>query len=236
MIKIGICDDDENVVNELSMFIEEYGQLKNIDFRSYFYFDGQTLLNSCSEEKFDILLLDIEVGKHSGIKIAQIINKNYPELIIMFITSYHSFVKDAFRLKVFQYLEKPIYKEVLFYELDRILLELNSKKDTYLVRYKGESWLLDSREIIYLESEGRYVLIHTLKKSYKTISKLGIEHEKLNKTKFIRIHKSTIVNINYIYKIEGNFLYLKTDNSKAVAISRSYKDNLSKLYFKYLVK
>lgn len=236
MYKIGICDDNPIIIKILESYIKEYCLQNAIEQEIFTYTDARELIDNFTQTKIEVLFLDIEIGKYSGIKVAKVLKKYYQEIVIIFITSYHSFVRDAFHLKIFQYLEKPITKDVLFEELDAVFNEFNSKKNTYSVRFKGEISILSSNEVMYIESCGRYVYIHTINQDYKIISKLDVEFEKLDKEKFVRIHKSTIVNINFICKIEGNNLYIKNQPNSPISISRGYKENLSRIYSRYKIK
>lgn len=230
MLKIAVCDDDKEIVERLTNYINEYFNKQNIVYAIDTFFDGMDFMNYCNEINFNILFLDIELGKYNGVKIARILKKGKPDMFIVFVTSYHSFVKDAFRLKVFQYLEKPFSKEDVFHELKRILEEIDIMKKKFIVTYKGEKWSVPFKNIAYIESEGRYMFIHTKAKCYKMICKLDTAIENLDKSKFIRIHKSTIINLNFVVGIKGDDIVLKFNGKTILPISRSYKENVMQLF------
>lgn len=233
MIKIAICDDDKSIIDEeVSILNVLFNEIK-IEVGILTFISPFCLLEDIKKINIDIVLLDIGMELINGIAVAKKIRSISQDTIIIFITSYLNYFTDAFRLKAFQYISKPLDKMLFCQEIVRAVREIEARKKIFLIKYKGSEWLIPLYEIAYLESCGRYVYVYTKKDVYTTISKLENEGKKLNSSIFIRIHKSTIVNINYISMIKGDNIYLKGNFERTLHISRNYKDHVVKTFMKF---
>ena len=89
---------------------------------------------------------------------------------------------------------------------------------------KGVLLHLNTKDIIYLESQWRIIIVNTLTAKHQIYSAIYKEEEKLSNYGFIRTHQSYLVNVNYINKVAGNNIFLK--NSTILPISRRYHKNI----------
>jgi DNA-binding LytR/AlgR family response regulator len=152
--------------------------------------------------------------------------------LVIITTAYPEFALEGFELDVIDYLVKPIPFSRFFKAVQRAkeYFEVSSniqKQDTYFfVRSEKRIEKFELKEILYIESLGNYVTIHTEAKKIITYLTLkGIEAQ-LPTDQFIKVHHSFIVNLFKITAIEGNEIKLK-ENS--IPISRSYKDQVMQI-------
>jgi DNA-binding LytR/AlgR family response regulator len=182
-----------------------------------------------SSEKVDLIFLDIEMPKLSGIEFLQSL-KNAPAVV--FTTAYPDYALQGYELDVIDYLVKPV-------SFPRFLKAANKAKDFLTGRNVGHENVVDKdhfflkvnnrfekifyEEVLYVEALQNYVAIHLPGK--KMVSYITISHveKQLPEQLFMRVHKSYIVSLPKIQSIEGNTV---TINQKQIPVSRNIKDTL----------
>lgn len=176
--------------------------------------------------KPEVVFLDIEINGASGLDCARIIADLEPKTRIIFATAHEEYMSSAFEVYAFDYLLKPFNVERVNQTLNRIL-KLDEKKQAEplekIVKYeKGLEKLLlkgregmsfvDIRDIILVQRENSSTVIYTAKDSFVTSIGLGDIEEKLDSQQFMRSHKSYIINLSQVKKIEpyGRWTYTVT--------------------------
>lgn len=220
MIKIAICDNDIALTSLIERLLYKVAQKMSIAIDVDIFFDGITLRKSMEQENsYDLIYLDIEMEKLDGIETArQIREKDYMVLII-YVSSYEEYLKELFEVEPFRFLSKPI-DEKLFYKYFQSAYERIEKEQEYFeVKFKNEIVHVPIKNIVYFESEKRYVHVITDNKKYTLYGKLKeIESQMKNrKFIFIRIHQSYLVNYKYIKRI--NLLSVILHNGMELRIS-----------------
>lgn len=184
-------------------------------------------------QEIDLVFLDIEMPGMSGMELAKILKSKQP--LIIFTTSNSGYAAEAFDLNVVDFLLKP-------FPLVRFLKATNKAKEIMrstlttsyqnanfvFIRVSNITYRLKIEDINYLESTGDYVKIITNDKEYSIYSSLKIIEQKLPSETFLRVHRSFIVNVNKIDKIQGKTLII---NHVLIPISDSYKTDLNKKLF-----
>jgi DNA-binding LytR/AlgR family response regulator len=187
-----------------------------------------------SQNKVDLLFLDIEMPGMSGIELLQ----SLQERPLTILTSANKgYAIEAFELNVVDYIVKPVLLPRLLKTIRRAT-ELIQEEDVFINEIaKDYIFIKDGKtirkilfnDIYYLEARGDYVKIHYADKYYVIHATLKLLEEKLSSKKFIRVHRSYIVSVEKIDYIEDNVLYL---NTIAVPLSEFYKTTvLSHLNF-----
>ena len=107
MLNIAICDDDNNVINEIEKLLLNVEVTKKVKINVFY--DGTDLVNSILQgNMYDLIYLDIEMGKENGITSAHRIRKIDRHSLIIYVTSHSNFAKEAFEVNAFRFLSKPI--------------------------------------------------------------------------------------------------------------------------------
>ena len=144
MIKVAICDDEQINLNILTDLLTEYGKSKSVSFMVHKYVNGLNLLKQLeSNQRYDIILLDIEMESIDGITLAEKIREYDMKAPIVYITNYQDYWKKAYKVHAFQFMVKPIKKDELFKTLDdffklyteikELKVQLNCDSTTMLV-------------------------------------------------------------------------------------------------------
>jgi len=227
-MRIAICDDEPLYHKIISEYLQPY-LLKNNDISIQLFSSGNDLLDSYNaSNRFDLLFLDVEMPGILGVEAAQIIKNIDNSVILIFITAYTKYVKDAFCINAFQCLLKPITRELFNEEFERALNCYRKMKFKYQITYNNKTTFLEVKEITYIETFNRHLRLSTLSKSYEYKGNIGMEEKKLADYGFNRCHQGYLVNMRYIYQMENNFFILT--NQKKIPISRHSKNGV---LFKY---
>ncbi|MBB1149673.1 response regulator transcription factor [Myroides sp. NP-2] len=183
-----------------------------------------------SNEKFDLLFLDINMPYLSGIDFLESISN--PPLVI-FTTAYSEHALDGYRLQIVDYLLKPIgfkrfYQAALkakeLYELkNQNKEEVGLADSTMFIKHEDSFVKIQWPDIFYIEAMQNYVKIHTHQKSYVIHQTMVALEELLPKEHFFRIHKSYLINVNHICSISGNRVLI---NNTQLPLARLRKEAL----------
>lgn len=170
----------------------------------------------------DILFLDVQLPELNGISYLKTIT-NPPKVIIT--TAYSNYAIEAFEESVVDYLLKPFSFERFFKAVNRVrnnIIQQNIQIDKNLFLYSDKTlYNIQTDEILFLKAEVDYVKVVTAEKNILILDSLRNWNEKLEKFKFIQIHRSYLININKINKIQGNQVFI--DNT-VIPIGKSYKE------------
>ncbi len=223
MITIGICDDDRLVISELEKTLEIIGNELQQKIEIEGFYCGEELLKYYEKGKtLDFLLLDIEFENLGGVEVGKQIRERFHNYItqIIYISSKTSYAMELFQVQPLDFLLKPVSQEALSKDIQKGMRFLCDDK-VFSFKKGKEIVRVSCKEIMYCESAGRKIVIHTEQKQYEFYGKLDNVKSMLSDN-FFQIHKSYIVNKNYIKKI-GCSEVTMMDGSR-FGISRTYKD------------
>lgn len=223
-MKILVCDDNKVICNDISKYIES-----NFDYNVSVANDKNSIYHYLNEDKLDLLIIDIVLGKINGIDIAKEFTKQFPNLNVIFITGYgDTYYKDIYKyINPCGFLEKPIQYNILNFFIKQIQDNFNARNSKLRINYNYNSYIIPNRDIIYIQSDKRLSVIHTTAEKFKTYKKLSDMLEELPDT-FIRCHQSFIVNRDYVRNVEGNQFLLSSGN--VIPISKKYLKNVKDLF------
>lgn len=176
--------------------------------------------------KAEVVFLDIEIKGTSGLECAKVIADLEPKTKIIFATAHSEYMSDAFEVYAFDYLIKPFNIERVNQTLDRIkalsepvkngeldkIVKFERGLDKLLVKGKESMSFIDIKDIILIQRENSSTVIYTKQDSFTTSAGLSDIEAKLDPEQFMRSHKSYLINISQIKKIEpyGRWTYIVT--------------------------
>jgi two-component system LytT family response regulator len=176
-----------------------------------------------SQHQYDLIFLDINFKGSSSF---EIIDQIPASTKIVFVTAYSEHAIRAIRSNAFDYLLKPVKEEELKECLGRFYSykEVPSSPDMIQVKEKGLTRIFKLNEIVHLKGKGPYSVIFTRTEQITTVRTLKSLIPDLG-SDFIRIHKSYLVNRNFIQGFQKNKLFLT--NNVCLPVSRNGLKNLS---------
>nr|WP_300824290.1 LytTR family DNA-binding domain-containing protein [uncultured Schaedlerella sp.] len=215
---IAVVDDEKVIREDICKLIEKQRPESRVEAFS----TGEELL--ASQGRFDIVFLDIQMDGMNGIEAARSLRERQDEIVLIFITGIKEYVFDAFDLYAFQYLLKPLDEKKFAEVLDRAVKEAGRKKEKRGIFIKARNLTLAQTDILYIESRGKKVEIHTARdeESIEIYAAMDELEGQLGEG-FYRCHRAYIVNMAYITEYGGDSILL-TNGDKVYLAKRKYGD------------
>lgn len=232
-MKIAICDDNLNIVDEVKKLLDEYALSKNHSLDISTFNNGQAMLES--DERFNIAILDVEMPGCNGIELGKILREKNRHIVLMYITSHKKYLDEALNLNAARFFEKPIDSKRFYDGLDNALKRIDNTAIKFFLKEYNASVRINANDIIYVEIEPighRKTKVVTEEKTYISSNKIAFWEEHLISSLFVKTHKSYIINMEYITKYENNTLQL--DGKYNIPISRNYQSSVHKAFIRYM--
>ena len=232
MMRIAICDDDMNCINLIEEYINEF---KKNGMECDAYPSGEELVRAYRDnaERYDVILLDMEMEQLNGIETANHIREIDEHVIIVFITSHTEYMRESFRCAPFRFLVKPVDKEEFRMVFRDIEKNLSKQRKVFTFTENKTRIRLYCDDILYCESRDHWILIHTKDTTYRICKSLSDLQAQLDQESFFRVHKSYIVNFRHLKSIKENDIRLY-HCEETIPISRTYKKDVLLAYTNFI--
>lgn len=232
MINIAVCEDEKETQLLIVDYIENILKNISIEYEIKKYLSGEELLENNLKD-IDILFLDIKMEKLNGMDTARMIRKMGSEMEIIFITSLIDYVQEGYEVRAYRYLLKPIEFEELKKHMLTCIKDIETNKDSYIIiKDKSNTYKIYLNEIKYIEVQKKEMLIHTINKNFYIRYSLNKIEKELNLSRFIRCHKSFIVNLSHVENIKYNIAIL--ESGEEVPISRYRYKEVKEKFLRFL--
>lgn len=223
MIQIAICDDEESAVVLHEKIVKSSLLKCGIGCTITAYTKSTNLLFDIVDDGYfyDLILLDIEMPKVTGMEIAERVKAHLPNVKIIFITSHTEYAIDAFELSIFRYVPKSSIESKLASAVTDAarLIELEAGQD-YIIQTSSRMEKIPFKDIYYIQRDGKNASIVSNAGISKVRKSLQQVYEELQAPEFIYIDRGYIVNIIQIMKVSKGMAILK--NGEQLPISRSH--------------
>lgn len=226
MFKIAICDDEEKVCAEMEEIILQYGQNSRLLLDVEVYYAGEDLLKQLGRgEYFDLVFLDIEMKPMNGVEVGKEIRETYKNECtkIIYISGVEGYAMELFDIRPLNFLIKPVKKEKIIFNIDKARHLIEQYEEVFEFSCNKTIERLHVKDIIYFTSQARRVKIITIE-GYKVFYGKLSEVEKRLSSNFIRIHKSYLVNKNYIS--EYTYENIRLFDGQMLNITRQYRNDV----------
>lgn len=232
MLQIAICDDVKSQADKVERMLLPLKE--RLEYSIEVFYSGEDLLKSIREDDavFDVYILDIKMETTNGLDVAREIRKKDMVAAIIFMTGYPRYVFQAYDVMVFNFLVKPVQPEKLLEVVYKAAVFLRHTRDTFHFKFNKAEKSIAARDIVVFERQGRKVFLHTKdgqEQFYMTMDKIL---NSLDRTFFIRISYSVIINLQYAKSIKSDVVEMM--DGKMYSISRDYKNSVKQKYFEYL--
>lgn len=234
MINIAVCDDEKCMSEKIKKMAEDFFRKKNTDIFVVEYSSGEELLKS--NERIDILFLDIGMRGMDGIETARRLRAYGYNGLLVFITVLKEMVFQSFEVQPFDYLVKPVQEEHFEKTMDRLFLSmqdrLSPEKANLLVQRGYESNIISFQDIICCEIIDRKIYLHLVSGEvidyYDRIENL----EKKLDRRFFRCHRSYLINLSHLKSYRNNTAYMA--DGEEIPVSRLRSKEFSKVILQYM--
>ncbi len=214
--------------------------------------DGFSGVKAINENKPDLVFLDIEMPKLTGFELIELIDE-MPQVI--FTTAYNQYAIKAFELSAVDYLMKPFSRERFNEAIQKVYSRISQKAENteniqmltqkvreesgtierIFVKTGSKIDVVSIADIIHINADDDYVEIITAEKKYLKKETMNYLEKNLPEEIFIRVHRSSIINTNFIEKLERygkeSYLVILKDGSKVNVSKSRVKELKSQLGF-----
>lgn len=250
-MKALIIDDEELARRRVRNLLEDVKEIEVAGECS----NGKTAVKKINEMNPDLVFLDINMKDMNGFEVLKQITIS-PKPIVIFVTAYDNYAMKAFDVEAFDFLLKPFKDQRFFKTIEKVLKTSQVEADDNFekrmmdlfhqysngsnvlnsvskipVKQGNKTALVDPAEILYILASGYYAEIYTENKKYVLRESLSNLEEVLDKNIFVRVHRSTILNLNYVKEIvhsEYSEIDAKMKDGKLLHISKSHKKEFTK--------
>ena len=239
---IGICDDEEYIRRLIRRYIEDDNQ------------SDESYLFGCSTDvkrhleggrPLDVLFLDIDLkDTQDGMSLAKELKKNAIDEgmgsmtlpLIIFVTGYPDRMQEAFSVRAFHFLLKPVNEEVFKDILDQArktvgVVLANHNNRTITFSNDGVTFSLRMADIDYVESLGRKLVFHTKSQTTEVYGKISDIAQEFGDS-FYQIHRSYVVNMNRIFDYSKREVTL--ESGEKIPLSKYKHDEFVRAYAAFL--
>jgi two-component system, LytTR family, response regulator len=217
---------------------------------------GRQAIESTREIKPDLVFLDIQMPRLSGLDVCEAINSSTPIPLIIFVTAYDEYALKAFELHAIDYLLKPFdqerFQKTLSHareqlrrnrtpaanrpdRLENLLADLRSgfrHEDRLVFKESGRVIFVRVDTIDWIEADGNYVRIHAQADAHYVRATLARLETQLPSSKFMRISRSALVNLDRVKELQpvfyGDYTVL-LHNGTRLSMSRNYRDRVESM-------
>lgn len=229
--RFAVCDDEQNQTEYLKAEVTKWASQSGNLCEIHTFPSAEAFLFEYSENKaFDILLLDIEMKEMNGVELAKLVRSENEDINIVFITGYPDFISFGYDVGALHYLLKPVSEEKLFCVLNRAAKSFGKSEKRLTVNANRQTECIPFSEIVYLEAQMNYTVIHTRTAEYKTKMSLS-DIEKQLDDGFFRCQRSFIVSLAEVHTIKSDSVIMK--NGRAVPISRGMGERIGKAIIRH---
>lgn len=227
MIRCMIIEDQPPAQRVLKKYIDDIG---NMELKATFA-DALQAMDFLKTQPIELIFLDVHLPKISGIDFLKAL-AHKPHVILT--TAFSDYALESYEYDVVDYLLKPFSFERFVKAVSKVppkkselvksenQIENSSSPDVIFIKSGYEHIKIDVADIRFIQSDADYTEIHTVEKKYLSQEPLRYWEEHLDPKKFVRIHKSYILNISKIQKIISN--QVRLDEKTNLPIGRAYKE------------
>ncbi len=244
MIRVMIVEDEQQIRDILKKMIEKTSDCEVVSSCGNF----ASAISDFIKLRPDVVFMDIDLSGESGLDCAKAITEVDPKVKIVFATAHSEYMANAFEIYAFDYLVKPFDLERICKTLSRIKSMMSAKEidpagarneagyEKLVIRGKEEINLIDTKDIIMIERTDGICRIVTGDEIFLTSASLSSIQDKLDPDKFMRCHKSYIIRVEAVKKLEvyGRWTYtvtLKDTDETALMTWEKYNEMKQRLVF-----
>lgn len=243
MIRTILVDDEKHARERLSTMLAAHNDLEIVEMCS----NGIEAIECINRENPDVVFLDVEMPEVNGFDVLTSLELDeFPHVV--FITAYSEYAVKAFEVNALDYIHKPFDKA----RLDRALEKIRANRDSdgqkelqkklgkfladkmdeeklqrFILKSAGNIYIIKTADVLWIEASGNYINVVTEEKKFLYRSTLSGIKKKLDEDTFYQIHRSMLVNLDYVSRIEewsyGDYKVVMK-NGAELKMSRNYKE------------
>lgn len=250
-IRVGIADDEPLARERLVSLLEAHDNYEVVtECRN-----GAEAVAAIREKNLNVVFLDVRMPELDGFQVLEALDGGQIPVIV-FVTAFDDYALRAFEVSALDYLLKPFDRERFEKTLARVEAQLSSRQERkisaelreflaglskavsdryverFAVRSSGDIYFVRTEDIDWIDSQGNYVALHVGGRRHLVRDTIKSVESKLDPGKFVRVHRSAIINLDRLAKLQpyfhGEYVVTLTDGT-TLNSSRGYSDRLRAL-------
>jgi DNA-binding LytR/AlgR family response regulator len=227
-LKVALCEDTPVDADLLVALID----MSKIAYTLDTFSSGEALLEVFEKEKYDLVFLDVYMGDLTGVQTAERIRDIDTQVVIVFTTTSDDFTREGYRLNAYKYLLKPVVEEDVVDALELATLKRDKAQGaTLAIVTDNVPVIILLNDIVFVESSNRKSLIYTTSETYATTMTIDALEKLLPSPRFLRSHRSYIVNLDHVDDLEEDFIM---DNGDIAYVAVKNHRKIKHAYDDYL--
>lgn len=204
MLKVAICDNEPNIVNQIESILCDYQKRKNAKLRIKIFYEAESLYEYLKKKNCDVIFLDIEFRHMNGVELGRRIREELKDYItkIVYISSKNGYERQLIDVQPLGFIQKPLSYDGIVRMLNKVEVAIRQLKDKTIFSYQKKQiiYRVPIRDILYFESQNHDIKIVTLSEVDEFHDTMTHIMNMLADEKFLQIHRSYFVNFINIKK------------------------------------
>jgi len=233
-LRIAVCDDNVQEMEQLTGLLEDYAAACKLDLRISCFSEAEDMLEVARSERFTHYFLDVMMPGMDGISAAREIRGFDESAVIVFLTSFKEYAYQSYRVKASDYLLKPVREEQLLELLRQFHRQASADDDCLSVQTGRGFFRVPFSQLSFLEVYQKKLYFHTKDQQVRTAAGAMAEYEQalMARPEFVKIHRSYIVNLSQVSSLSAEGCLLFTGEN--LPISRLLFHQVRERYMRHL--
>ena len=233
MISVAIVEDEKAYGEQMAKFIFNYGKERGEKFEVFRFMNGEDFLRTCASKRYDVVFMDIILPEYDGLEISRRFREIDGQAALVFVTNMAQYAIIGYEVDALDFLVKPVTYTNFCVKMTKVVKSLRARSgvDVLLKSTSGGVYRISSTDICYVESFAHYLEYHVIAEGGRddveviTVrSSMGQAERELSSKMIVKCHKSFLVNLAHMIKVEQNCVLVKdAGEPRAIPISRTNK-------------
>mgnify|MGYP000668205954 CR=1 FL=1 len=219
MLHVAVVEDETEYRGLIQEMVGRYAKEYDLQIQTTAFPDGRELVQNY--QKFDILLMDIEMPHLNGMEAAQKIRGLDKEVVIVFITNMAQYAIKGYLVDALDYVLKPVSYFAFSQRIDRALVRMKKRDRKYLtIAVKGGMQKIDISQIYYVEVQDHDLIYYTAAGKFRSKGTMNEVEDAVHSNTFFRCNRCYLVNLEHVENFQNG---IATVGGVPVLVSRSRK-------------
>lgn len=231
-MQVAVCDDDEGCCSQIENWLRMYQTKQGVRLSVHIYNRAELLLEQMEAGYwFDVIFLDIELPKSSGIELGHRIRGHLKneEVFIIYISGKTKYCKELFELEPLNYHHKPLRREKIFSDMDKVVKRIGQRRMALKYYDDGIPKAIMLADIMYIKANDKKLEV-TVNGNHKIRIRDSIQKfkEEFKGYPLCQCHRAYMVNLNYVDKYLDHCFFMK--NGAEIPVGRRYVEEVKKTW------
>lgn len=235
-MNIAIVEDEIEWQETLKKYLETYLNQKEVSYEVKTFLNGEDFLSSFFEGEFDLIFMDIDLGKDKiiGTEVSRRLREIDDEAVLIFVTNLAQYAIEGYSVDALDFIVKPLVYDPFRMKMEKAYKIINSraKEKNVIISVEKASKKILAKDVYYVEISNHDLYYHTKDEEYKVRSSLKNVMEQLDGLSFAQCNSCYLVNLAYVERVEKDMIVLS--NGSSLKMPRTRRKEFLKALGDYL--